>query len=319
MKIKLTLTIVAIGFWFCSSPPPVKEEAVIEKKALTEEEKQERYNEIVNELNTYGDQRDNLFKEIKDLFPDFDYGIYSAIRSDCFASDAEYDSNCISLKLTDLEKKHPKSFLISYTKGKALHAEKKYKKAISQFNKAALLNPEFSRIYQWRSECKNFLSDLDGAIADMQEYLKRSPEDGMNWFNIGAFKQQKEQKAKRDEREYCLDFKKASDLGFTHQNQDTVIRNHCGDFSMPMYSLKWFMAIPSICSKPQPAAVVTHMIDNGCKLTANAENAPGLIHLDCKENPIIAQTGESTVVFVTSQEKCRTILKVMKDIDKKSK
>ena len=71
--------------------------------------------------------------------------------------------------------------------GYALIREKKYKDAISYFDKAIEINPQFDYPYNNRGYCFLQLEDFENAFEDIQTACEINPFNSFAWRNLGAY------------------------------------------------------------------------------------------------------------------------------------
>jgi tetratricopeptide (TPR) repeat protein len=63
-----------------------------------------------------------------------------------------------------------------------------YQGAISDYDQAIQLNPDYAEAYRYRGNSKDNLKDNQGAISDYDQVIKLNPDDAVAYYNRGNFK-----------------------------------------------------------------------------------------------------------------------------------
>lgn len=112
------------------------------------------------------------------------------------------------MRKTDNPQSENSEFYILMGRGKFDNNE--FEEAITHFDKAIELSPNYSKAYLNRALAKNEIEDYEGAILDFDTAIELSPKEGVGYFGRGLsnFKLGDKEAAKSD-------WTKAGDLGFT--------------------------------------------------------------------------------------------------------
>ncbi|PZV87261.1 TPR repeat protein [Algoriphagus aquaeductus] len=105
-------------------------------------------------------------------------------------------------------------------RGNTKSMSKDYTGAISEYNKAIEIDPNYSDAYHLRGTCKSDLGDHRGAIIDLTKAINLNPKEPMRYTNRGLSKLALGQKE-----EACLDFSKSGELGYSYAY--TLIKIYC--------------------------------------------------------------------------------------------
>lgn len=100
--------------------------------------------------------------------------------------------DCFSRALLE----HPNHSDIYSDRGVSFLHLKMEKEAMSDFNKALDLQPEYGYRYAARAYAKDFFGDTDAAIEDYEKAIELDPEDAVSYNNIGLLQEKKGYKVK---------------------------------------------------------------------------------------------------------------------------
>ena len=95
-----------------------------------------------------------------------------------------------------------------YNRGVEKSDLKDYTGAISDYNKAIELNPDFASAYYNRGFAKDHLKNYNGAITDYNKAIQLNPDYAGAYYNRGNAKNHLQ-----DKNGACLDWSKAGELG----------------------------------------------------------------------------------------------------------
>ena len=96
-----------------------------------------------------------------------------------------------------------------YNRGFSKNELRNFFEAISDFNEAIEINPQYSKAYLNRGYSKHHLGDYYGAISDFNKAIEINPNNGLTYSNRGISKGI----GFKDDEGACDDFKKAAFLG----------------------------------------------------------------------------------------------------------
>jgi tetratricopeptide (TPR) repeat protein len=107
-------------------------------------------------------------------------------------------------------------------RGNAYNGLKQYENAIKDFNQAILLKPDLAAAYYNRGNAYNKLGQYEHAIEDYNETIRLNPDYALAYNNraIAYFNQ-------GNEKQYCLDAKKACELGLCKVLEHAKGKGYC--------------------------------------------------------------------------------------------
>jgi len=116
-------------------------------------------------------------------------------------------------------KKFPEDYIALYNLGRAQHGQQKYEEAIASFNTVLKLQPNYLDAHFFIGLASASKNDFPNALTAFDNAIKANSQKGIYYFNRGKAK------GMLNRTDYCADFKKALELGYTEAQK--MLQNFC--------------------------------------------------------------------------------------------
>ena len=122
-------------------------------------------------------------------------------------------SGCKTKKIDTGQDFTPKSKTVEelIKKGDQNLTARKYKEALENFDKAAVLDPYSPDVYNYRGMTKYYMNDYQGALVDFNKTIELQPDYAEAYNLRGVVKGEL-----NDEKGACADWEKSYELGFKY-------------------------------------------------------------------------------------------------------